>query len=142
MAPKKHKSAPKREEAIIPDWPPLKPLLPPSDLSLTTLIPSQIVLIRNFFTSKLCSNYVSFLRNLPLTTTPGKPKKGDALRFNDRFQVLDGGFANRLWLETGLKELICGEEDGSEATTEDGDEKMSKEQRKELWYIRFQVTCE
>ena len=77
-----------------------------------------------------------------MTTTPGKPKKGDALRFNDRFQVLDGGFANRLWLETGLKELICGEEDGSEATTEDGDEKMSKEQRKELWYIRFQVTCE
>jgi len=139
-ASRKTKPAPRKEEAKAkaPDWPPFKPLLPPSDLSLTTLIPSQIMLIRNFFTSKLCNNYVSFLRNLPLTTTPGKPKKGDALRFNDRFQVVDEAFANRLWLETGLKELICGQEnDDSEELSNEGEEKMSKEQREELWYIIF-----
>ena len=131
--PKKSKSAPKKEEVIAPDWPPLKPLLPSTDLSLTTLIPSQIMLIRNFFTSKLCTNYVSFLKNLPLTTTPGKPKKGDALRFNDRFQVLDEAFANRLWLETGLKELVCGQEEHGEEISEEGDENMTKEERNELW---------
>jgi len=132
--PKKTKTAPKKDDAITPDWPPFKPLLPPSDVSLTTLIPSQIMLIRNFFTSKLCNNYVSFLRSLPLTTTPGKPKKGDALRFNDRFQTLDEGFANRLWSETGLKELVCGQEDSSDETAEEGEEIMSAEQRRELWY--------
>lgn len=131
--PKKSKAIPKKEETLAPDWPLLKPLLPPSDLSLATLVPSQIVLIRNFFTSKLCYNYVSFLNNLPLTTTPGKPKKGDALRFNDRFQVLDPGFANRLWLQTGLKELIYGSENESKAIGEENEESMTKEERRELW---------
>src|SRR4051794_28452470 len=118
MAPsKKHsnlKPIPKKAENLPPDWPNLKPLLPTSDLSLSTLIDSQIVVIRNFWTSTLCNSYVAFLKGLPLTTTPGKPKKGDALRFNDRFQVNDEGFANRLWMETGLRELICGGEGGEE----------------------------
>jgi hypothetical protein len=77
----------------------------------------------------LCRNYVAFLKGLPLTTTPGKPKKGDALRFNDRFQVNDEVFANRLWMETGLRELVCGGEEGDE------EESMSKEERRELWSI-------
>lgn len=77
----------------------------------------------------MCKNYVNFLKTLPLTTTPGKPKKGDALRFNDRFQIIDEQFANRLWEETGLRELVCGNE--AENDVEEGG--MSESERKELW---------
>jgi hypothetical protein len=113
-----------------PNWPPFRPLVPPQDLTLATLLPSQIVLIRNFWTAKLCKDYVSFLKTLPLVTTPGKPKKGDAVRVNDRFQINDEGFAKRLWEETGLKNLILVDGQGAE---EDG-EGMSESERRELWY--------
>jgi len=89
-----------------PDWPPLKPLLPVSDLSLDTVLEDQIILIRNLFTSSLCRNYVAFLSTLPLVTTPNQPKKGDALRSNDRFQVDDPVFAEQLWSSTGLKNVV------------------------------------
>lgn len=123
--PIKAKSDPANEA---PDWPAFKPILPTSDLSLSTVIDSQILVIRNFWTSTLCKNYVSFLKTLPLSTTPGKPKKGDALRFNDRYQVHDPGFANRLWVEAGLRELLCGGE--SDADQEDG---LSKDEKRQLW---------
>jgi hypothetical protein len=115
------------KETAVPNWPPLKPLLPSSDLALETLIESQIMLIRNFWTGTLCKNYVSFLKTLPLVTTPGKPRKGDAVRVNDRFQVDDQGFANRLWIEAGLRELVCG--------TQDSVGGMSKEERERLWLV-------
>ena len=88
------------------------------------------MVVRNFWTSTLCKDYVAFLKSLPLVTTPGVPKRGDAVRVNDRFQVVDEAFANRLWLETGLKDLIC----GTEEKTQEGDEEgMSTEERRELW---------
>lgn len=63
-------------------------------------------------------------------TTPGKPKKGDAVRVNDRFQVVDEKFAERLWVETGLRELVCGNGDESA----DGEERgMSEQDRRTLW---------
>lgn len=111
-----------------PNWPALKPLLPVSDLTLETVIDSQIVLARNFWTGTLCKDYVTFLKTLPLVTTPGKPKKGDAVRVNDRLQITDPVFANRLWLETGLRELING---NSDAEHEGG--VMSPEERRQLW---------
>jgi hypothetical protein len=111
-----------------PNWPALKPLLPVSDLTLETVIDSQIVLARNFWTGTLCKDYVAFLKTLPLVTTPGKPKKGDAVRVNDRLQITDPVFANRLWLETGLRELING---NSDAEHEDG--VISPEERRQLW---------
>ncbi|KFY22962.1 hypothetical protein V493_06194 [Pseudogymnoascus sp. VKM F-4281 (FW-2241)] len=111
-----------------PNWPPFKPLLPASDLYLEPLVDSQIIVTRNFWTSTLCKDYVSFLRSLPLVTTPGKPKKGDAVRVNDRFQITDPTFANRLWLETGLRELVNGRTDDDEE-----DQSMSGEERKKLW---------
>jgi len=43
---------------------------------------------------------------LSLTTTPGKPKRGEATRVNDRFQVDDPAFAERLWKETALHDLV------------------------------------
>ncbi|KAL9000767.1 MAG: hypothetical protein Q9188_005600 [Gyalolechia gomerana] len=81
-------------------------LVPSSNLRLETLLEDQIIVIRNFFTSSLCKNYVSFLSSLPLVTTPGQPKKGDAVRVNDRFQVDDAAFADQLWKTAGLHDLL------------------------------------
>jgi hypothetical protein len=117
-----------------PNWPAFKPLLPVSDLTLSTVVDSQIVVVRNFWTSTLCKDYVAFLKSLPLVTTPGIPKRGDAVRVNDRFQINDEAFANRLWLETGLKKLVCGsEDDRNEGQGDEHEEGMSREERRELW---------
>jgi hypothetical protein len=72
------------------------------------LLDDQIYLIRSFFTSSLCKTYVSFLSSLPLitTTAAGKPKKGEAVRVNDRFQIHDADFAESLWSSTALKQLL------------------------------------
>ncbi|KAF2138595.1 uncharacterized protein K452DRAFT_233983 [Aplosporella prunicola CBS 121167] len=103
-----------------PNWPPFKPLIPTTDLTLHELLPNQIITIPNFWPSSLCKTYVSFLASLPLTTTPVKPKKGDAVRVNDRFQIDDAVFARRLWEETALKAL----HDGL---------RLTRQQRRELW---------
>jgi hypothetical protein len=141
MAPKSKKPAAPNKYSTLsppepPNWPPFKPLLPTSDLVLSTLIPNQIVTISQFFTSSLCKTYVSFLKTLPLVTTPGKPKKGDALRVNDRFQVMDERFANRLWEETGLRELVCGGDEEEAEGMMRGD-LMSKEEREQMWYAIY-----
>ncbi|KEZ41358.1 hypothetical protein SAPIO_CDS7472 [Scedosporium apiospermum] len=95
-----------------PTWPPFKPPLPVIPLSPTPhpSFPDKIVLLPNFFPRSLCRSYVSFLRTLPLTTTPGRPRKGEAVRVNDRFQVDDPAFAERLWAETGLRDVLAQEE--------------------------------
>lgn len=74
------------------------------------MLDSRVVLLRNFWPKALCKDYISFLRTLPLVTTPGKPKRGEATRVNDRFQVQDQAFANRLWVETGLKGVLLRDE--------------------------------
>ena len=91
-----------------PNWPPLHPLAPTSDLCLETILEDQIILIRKLFTSSLSQHYVTFLSTLPLLTTPGQPKKGEALRVNDRFEVNDPNFAEQLWKGTALKDLVLG----------------------------------
>lgn len=95
-----------------PNWPPLRPLVPSTDLYLEPLLTDQIYIIRNFFTANLCKSYVSFLTSpssaIDLITTPLKPKSRDhAVRVNDRFQVQDAGFAEMLWETTCLKDVIC-----------------------------------
>ena len=108
-----------------PDWPALSPLPSPYDLTLSSLAADQILTIPRLFTSSLAQKYVTFLRTLPLVTTPGKPKRGDAVRVNDRFQIDDADFALRLWEETGLKTLLSeGEIDGNA---------VSNEERTRLW---------
>ncbi|KAK4149284.1 putative prolyl 4-hydroxylase 4 [Chaetomidium leptoderma] len=89
-----------------PSWPPFKPALPVVDLTPESLVQDKVVVLRSFFPRSLCRDYVSFLRELPLITTPGKPKRGDAVRVNDRYQIDDPLFAQRLWTETGLKEVV------------------------------------
>ena len=111
----------------LPKWPALQPLVPTSDLALETVLEDQIVVIRNLFTSSLCKNYISFLSRLPLTTTPGQPKKGDAVRVNDRIQFDDNAFAEQLWTTTGLKGLVTG------ASSLEDDAGMISEELKKLW---------
>lgn len=89
-----------------PNWPVLKPILTAGDLTVEETLKDQILVVPNFFTTNLCKTYVSFLSTLPLTTTPGKPKRGEATRVNDRYQIDDPLFAKRLWQETSLKELV------------------------------------
>jgi len=92
-----------------PNWPPFKPNLPVIQLVFDAPIPAfqdQIVLLHNFWPKSLCRDYLNFLARLPLTTTPGRPKRGEATRVNDRFQTDDPGFAQRLWLQTGLRDAV------------------------------------
>ncbi|GAQ43208.1 hypothetical protein AtubIFM55763_003473 [Aspergillus tubingensis] len=112
-----------------PNWPPLRPLIPSTSLTLDPLVPDQIYLIRNFFPSTLCKTYTSFLASLPLTTTPGKPKKGDAVRVNDRFQIQDEGFAEGLWSGTALKEMVL----NAGADDEDEEEEAMTRDMKDIW---------
>ena len=102
------KPAPKQatDQVDRPSWPKLHPLVPASDLSLEVVLTDQIILIHKLFTSSLSRQYTAFLASLPLITTPGKPKKGEALRVNDRFEVNDPDFANLLWNSTALKDLV------------------------------------
>lgn len=58
---------------------------------------------------------MAFLKTLPLVTAPGKlPRRGQALRVNDRLAVQDAGWAERLWGEGGLGELLRGGGEGDE----------------------------
>ncbi|KAL8898997.1 MAG: hypothetical protein Q9207_006420 [Kuettlingeria erythrocarpa] len=110
----------RKQDASPPlQWPALRPLVPTSGLSIETLLEDQIVVIRNFFTSSLCKSYVSFLSSLPLITTPGQPKKGDAVRVNDRFQVDDFKFAEQLWRATALLDLVTTVNAGDDSNHED-----------------------
>ena len=108
-----------------PQWPPIKPLLPSSDLSFDTLLPEQILTIPRFWTATLCKVYVTYLSKLPLVTTPGNPKRGEAVRVNDRYQVDDPQFAHQLWECTALKALV-------ENPIIDGKE-LSEQEKRELW---------
>lgn len=58
-------------------------------------------------------------------TTPKRPKRDEAVRVNDRFQIEDAGFAERLWSESALRELVLGagrERDQDQDQDEDEDE--------------------
>jgi len=77
-------------------------------MALSELVPQQIVTVSPFWSSSLCKKYVAFLSGLPLSTTNGTPKRGDAVRVNDRYQIDDPLFAQSLWETTGLKDLLLG----------------------------------
>ncbi|CAK3735848.1 hypothetical protein DOTSEDRAFT_168591 [Lecanosticta acicola] len=94
------------QERDVPKWPSLQPLVPSSDLSIQCLLKDQILKIPRLWTASLCKNYVNFLSSLPLVTTPGKPKKGEAVRVNDRYQIDDPNFAEQLWSATALQALV------------------------------------
>ena len=122
-------NASKREEnKPVPAWPRFEHTPVLGDLRLNALYPGQIVTIPGFWTSSLCKKYVKFLSTLPLVTTPGKPKRGEAVRVNDRYQIDDPVFAERLWSETGLKDLVL----ACDVAGLDGVTSL-EERRKQLW---------
>lgn len=93
--------------AAPPSWPKFKPALPVVDLAPTTHPRTDhVVTLDGFFPRGLCRDYVAFLASLALQTTPGTPRRGDAVRVNDRFQAQDGAFARALWEKTGLREAL------------------------------------
>ena len=96
-----------------PNWPSLKSGISPDSLLFDTLLDDQILIVRNLLSAKLCKDYVAFLSSLPLTTTPGTPKRGQAVRVNDRFQIDDPKFAQVLWEQTALEHLVRGYEQQS-----------------------------
>src|SRR6202012_2842414 len=100
-----------RPRSAPPNWPLLTLVVPAAHLSIETVLAGQILVIRRLFTSNLCKDYVSFLSSLPLTTTPGKPRRGEATRVNYRFQVEDPIFARTLWEHSGLRFLVNSFED-------------------------------
>ncbi len=77
-----------------------------SDLLVESIVPAKVVVIRHFWPKSLCRDYVAFLRTLPLVPTPGRPRRGEAVRVNDRLQVDDPLFAARLWQQTGLRDAL------------------------------------
>lgn len=107
-----------RQTSQPPAWPPLQLERSYEQLELHHLLLNQIVTISRFFPTDLCKRYVSYLSNLPLVTTPGIPKKGNAVRVNDRFQIDDPAFAEALWSSTGLKELILDAEQLPDASSD------------------------
>lgn len=75
---------------------------------INTVLASQILTL-DLFTSSFAQQFLNFCQShiAPLlSTTPIRPKKGDAIRFNDRFQVTDPSFAESLWRNSGLKEAL------------------------------------
>ncbi|QIX00878.1 hypothetical protein AMS68_006395 [Peltaster fructicola] len=95
-----------KDDQSKPAWPALSPSIPVDDLTFHVLLPDQILTIGNLWSSNLCKKYTNFLATLPLTTTPSKAKRGDAVRVNDRFQINDAAYAARLWTQTALKQML------------------------------------
>ncbi|KAH8556547.1 hypothetical protein BGW37DRAFT_17293 [Umbelopsis sp. PMI_123] len=76
-------------------WP---KLFPKSDLQAQELLPGQIYTISEFFSIKECDSLISYIENnIQLQATPAIPKRGEALRSNDRISVSDADFAHTLW---------------------------------------------
>lgn len=114
-----------------PNWPDFNPKPFNQDLCLISVVQDQIVTIPEFWTPRLCQKYINFLSSLPLVTTPGKPKRGEAVRVNDRFQIHDPGFAKKLWEETGLRNLVISTKfDGEEQAR---DPQAVRERQRALW---------
>lgn len=68
------------------------------ELTLDVLIPDQVLLLPNLFTPKDCARWIAFLdANLQLDPSPTVPKRGEAVRSNERFSVQDADLAGKLF---------------------------------------------
>ncbi|KAA1114136.1 hypothetical protein PGTUg99_023730 [Puccinia graminis f. sp. tritici] len=89
-------------------WPMLKPK---PKLKAETIIPSQIMTMRELLTEEECKRVIRALDHLRTAdgdilrfeTTSRTPKRGEAFRYNDRISIHDPLFADTLWAKTGLK---------------------------------------
>ncbi|KAM3557237.1 hypothetical protein MY1884_004623 [Beauveria asiatica] len=109
---KPSKPQPAPPSSSLPPWPKFKPPLPVVDLlPVPHPLTDKVVTLDAFFPRSLCRDYVAHLSALPLQTTPGTPRRGDAVRVNDRLQTHDASFAAALWDETGLREALLQDDD-------------------------------
>jgi hypothetical protein len=89
-------------------WPSLKPK---PKLKAETIIPSQIMTMKELLTEEECRRVIEALDTLrtadgnilQFETTSRTPKRGEAFRHNDRISIHDPLFADTLWTKTGLK---------------------------------------
>ncbi|BGP36920.1 hypothetical protein JCM10449v2_000822 [Rhodotorula kratochvilovae] len=66
-----------------------------------------LLTIDDFFPPKTRSAFVAAVSALALQP-PSAPKKGEATRTNDRFSAQDPAFAQRLWEDSGLADVLEG----------------------------------
>lgn len=93
-------------------WPALPtPAQRSQPLEIDELLASQILLLHGFFPAKTCTAWTTFLKDPKyLLLEPSPPaKKGEAARTNHRFSVVDQAFADALWADIGLQELVLDE---------------------------------
>lgn len=104
-----------KNAGVTVNWPAIPRVAFKPLCEINAVLESQILTLQ-LFSSSFTQQFLVFCQShiTPLlSTTPIKPKKGDAVRFNDRFQITDASFADMLWTNSGLKEAI-------EAYKEDG----------------------
>ena len=90
------------------DW----PALAPTQGKPVQLIPGLII-IDDFFSKATLKRWTAFLNapDTPIKLESSPPAKtGEALRTNSRFQIDDANFADSLWTETALRELVAEDE--------------------------------
>ena len=90
------------------DW----PALVPTQGKPIQLIPGLII-IDNFFSKATLKRWTVFLNdsNTPIQLQSSPPaKSGEALRTNSRFAIEDANFAQSLWTDTALRELVMEDE--------------------------------
>ncbi|KAM0756161.1 hypothetical protein T439DRAFT_320855 [Meredithblackwellia eburnea MCA 4105] len=79
-----------------------------SSMSLVQVY-SGLVYVDNLFSTQLCKSFISFFTSpqslVTLQPSPFPPQRGEAARTNDRFSVQDQAFAQRLWEDSGLREI-------------------------------------
>lgn len=78
-------------------WPDLP--FPGRELVLKELIADQVLLLPEFFTPKDCARWTAYLESsgsVAMEPSPAVPKRGEAVRSNERFSVQDEAFAARL----------------------------------------------
>lgn len=96
-----------------PSWPSVARPLHSPPLAIQQLLPG-LIQVDNFLLSSTVSLWLSFLTSTPppFALQPSPPaKRGEASRTNDRFGIHDAVFAERLWKDSGLEELLVEREE-------------------------------
>lgn len=72
------------------------------------LIDDQIYIVHNMLTRTNCRNFMSFLLNTiaPIMTKPVPPRRGEAMRTNERFSSYDPNFAQSLFVDTNIDMMV------------------------------------
>ena len=102
MAPKRPRAAAVKPVDPSPDW----PAVTRADvLEVVTTLPDQIVLLHGVFSPESLKRWRAFMDGL-VFEPPRPPKRDEAARSNSRLAYTDAAFAERLWVDTGLRDAL------------------------------------